>query len=269
MLRNDRLVSLSLDPPSLVSPNYNEYNLGLKVEYVFDNTISRGLNLFNGTRYKIWAERYQQPDRYNEQTDFNIVGFDFRHYKRLHRELIAAFRFAGASSFGTYKLVHYLGGVDNWLFQRIDNSVPIATDQNYSFQSFAAPVRGFYVNARNGNNFAVMNSEIRWPVFKYLLKKPIKSDFVENFQLISFFDMGAAWTGKDPYSPENTFNQSELTINPVTVTIENNREPLIYGYGFGLRSRVLGYFVRADWAWGVDDGRVMDRVFYLSLNLDF
>ncbi|MEY3397785.1 MAG: hypothetical protein RL220_379, partial [Bacteroidota bacterium] len=61
MLRNDRLVSLSLDPPSLVSPNYNEYNLGLKVEYVFDNTISRGLNLFNGTRYKIWAERYQQP----------------------------------------------------------------------------------------------------------------------------------------------------------------------------------------------------------------
>jgi hypothetical protein len=159
--------------------------------------------------------------------------------------------------------------VDNWLFQRIDNSVPIATDQNYSFQSFAAPVRGFYVNARNGNNFAVMNSEIRWPVFKYLLKKPIKSDFVENFQLISFFDMGAAWTGKDPYSPENTFNQSELTINPVTVTIENNREPLIYGYGFGLRSRVLGYFVRADWAWGVDDGRVMDRVFYLSLNLDF
>jgi hypothetical protein len=27
--------------------------------------------------------------------------------------------------------------------------------------------------------------------------------------------------------------------------------------------------VRADWAWGVDDGRVLDRVFYLSLNMDF
>jgi hypothetical protein len=267
--RNDRFIALSVDPPSLASPNFNEYNIGLKVEYVYDNTISRGLNLYNGTRYKFWFERYQQPDRYDEKTDFNVFGFDFRHYERIHRELIAAFRVAGASSFGTYKLVHFLGGVDNWLNQKIDNSMPIATDQNYSFQSFAAPVRGFYVNSRNGNTFAVANSEVRWPVFKYLLKKPIKSDFVENFQLISFFDMGASWTGKDPYSAENTFNTNSITINPVTVTVDNNREPLIYGYGFGLRSRVLGYFVRADWAWGIDDGRLLDRVFYLSLNLDF
>jgi hypothetical protein len=267
--RNDRFVALSVDPPSLASPNYNEYNVGLKLEYVYDNTITRGLNLYNGTRYKFWFERYQQPDRYDEKTDLNVFGFDFRHYERIHRELIAAFRLAGSSSFGAYKLVHFLGGVDNWLNQKIDNSMPIATDQNYSFQSFSAPVRGFYVNSRNGNTFAVANSEVRWPVFKYLLKKPIKSDFVENFQLISFFDMGASWTGKDPYSPENTFNTNTITINPVTVTVDNNREPLIYGYGFGLRSRILGYFVRADWAWGVDDGRLLDRVFYLSLNLDF
>jgi len=267
--RNDRFIALSVDPPSLASPNYNEYNVGLKIEYVFDNTISRGLNLYNGTRYKFWIERYQQPDRYDEKTDFNVAGFDFRHYERIHRELIAAFRFAGATSFGTYKLVHYLGGVDNWLFQRIDNSMPIATDQNYSFQSFSAPVRGFYVNSRNGNSFGVANSELRWPVFKYLLKKPIKSDFVENFQLIGFFDVGASWTGNDPYSEQNTFNQNTITINPVTVSVDNNREPLIYGYGFGLRSRLLGYFVRADWAWGIDDGQVLDRVFYLSLNLDF
>jgi hypothetical protein len=53
------------------------------------------------------------------------------------------------------------------------------------------------------------------------------------------------------------------------VSITNNREPVVYGYGFGFHSRMLGYFVRADWAWGVDDGRVLDRVFYLSLNMDF
>ncbi|MFT6410835.1 MAG: hypothetical protein ACJA15_001659, partial [Flavobacteriales bacterium] len=48
-----------------------------------------------------------------------------------------------------------------------------------------------------------------------------------------------------------------------------NREPIIWGYGFGLRSRLLGYFVRADWAWGVDDGMIMDRVFSISLSTDF
>jgi hypothetical protein len=36
-----------------------------------------------------------------------------------------------------------------------------------------------------------------------------------------------------------------------------------------LRSKVLGYFMRADWAWGIDDNQVLPRVFYLSLNMDF
>jgi hypothetical protein len=269
MLRHDRIVLLSVDPQSLARPNFNEYNVGLRAEYVFDNTISRGLNLQNGTRYKFWIERYQQPDQWERRTDFNVAGFDFRHYRRIHRELIAAFRVAGATTFGAYKLIHYLGGVDNWLFQRIDNSTPIAFDQNYSFQSFAGPMRGFYVNARNGNSVAMSSAEIRWPVFKYLMNRPIRSDFVENFQVVGFFDAGSAWTGNSPYSDENAFNRTVLEQNPVTVTVDNNREPVIYGYGFGLRSRVLGYFVRADWAWGVDDGRVLPRVFYLSLNLDF
>jgi len=269
ILRHDRVVLLSVDPLSLSQRNFNEYNTGLRVEYVFDNTLNRGLNLYNGTRLKFWVERYQQPDKWDERTDFNVVGFDVRHYKRVHRELIAAFRVAGATTFGHYKLVHYLGGVDNWLFQRVDNSVPIATNQNYSFQSFAGPMRGFYVNARNGNSVLMSSAELRWPIFKYFLNKPIKSDFVENFQIIGFMDAGSAWTGRNPYSEENTFNQTIVEQNPITVVIDNNREPIIYGYGFGLRSRVLGYFMRADWAWGVDDGRVLPRVFYLSLNLDF
>ena len=54
----------------------------------------------------------------------------------------------------------------------------------------------------------------------------------------------------------------------LTVTIKNNREPVIGGYGFGLRTRLLGYFVRADWAWGVDDGVILDNVFHFSLSLD-
>jgi hypothetical protein len=101
------------------------------------------------------------------------------------------------------------------------------------------------------------------------MKKPIKSDFVQNFQIVGFFDAGTAWTGPSPYGNENLFNRSVVVRNPITVEIENNKDPVIYGYGFGLRSRVLGYFMRADWAWGVDDGRVLPRVFYLSLNLDF
>lgn len=266
--RIDRTVRQSNDLVSLSEPNLTEMNLGLKIEYVFDNSISKGLNLFHGTRFKAWAERYQQME-INRRTDVNIVGFDFRHYKKIHRNMIGAIRLAGTSSFGAQKVINYFGGVDNWMFQRVDNSTPVSNNEPYRFQTFIAPMRGFYLNARNGNSAMVANAEVRWPVFKYFIRKPIKSDFVENFQVLTFLDAGSAWTGWNPYSDENLFNKTESVKYPVTVTITNNREPIVYGYGFGLRSRVLGYFVRADWAWGVDDGRRMDRVFYLSLNMDF
>ena len=267
-IRIDRGVRQSNDLLSLESPNVTETNLALKVEYVFDNTIPTGLNLFNGTRAKVWAERYQQPNA-KVATDINIVGFDARHYERIHRNFIAAFRMAGTTSFGAQKVLNYFGGVDNWLFQRVDNATPISPNEPYRFQSFVGPVRGFYVNARNGNSAVVANAELRMPVFKYFAKKPIKSDFIENFQVVTFLDAGSAWTGWNPYSDKNLFNRTDAIQNPVTVTIANNREPIVYGYGFGLHSRLLGYFIRADWAWGVDDGRVLDRVFYLSLNMDF
>ncbi len=271
IVRHDRLVVLSNELTSLSTPNSYDLTAGLRLEYVFDNTSNKGLNLYNGTRYKFWAERFVEPDNLKNKTDLNVVGFDFRHYQRIHRDFIAAFRISGATTFGQYKIVHYLGGVDNWILgQKINNDTPIDFEnQNYAYQSFVAPLRGFYVNSRNGNSVVMANSELRLPLFKYFMRKPIKSDFIENFQIVSFFDVGSAWTGKSPYADENTFNQNTLTKTPVTVSVSNNREPIIYGYGFGLRSRVLGYFIRADWAWGVDDNQVLPRVFYLSLNMDF
>ncbi|MFZ6053416.1 hypothetical protein [Halocola ammonii] len=267
ILRNDRTTALSVDPASLAQPNMNTYNVGVRLAFVFDNTLSKGLNLYNGTRFKAFAEYYREPT--DPDTDMKVLGFDFRHYEPIHRDLIAAFRLAGNTSFGTRRIVHYLGGVDNWLFQEVEDDTDIDEDQNYFFQTLASPMRGFLVNARNGNSFMVANAEIRWPVFKYFLNKPIKSDFVENFQIVAFGDAGTAWTGPGPYSDENTFNRKEYESNPITVIVDNNREPVVFGYGFGLRSRILGYFVRVDWAWGIDDGVVLPREFYLSLNLDF
>jgi Tol biopolymer transport system component len=265
--RQDRSVFLSTDPTNLSRANRFNHNVGARLEYVFDNTLSKGLNLYNGTRYKFWGEYYVDP--LNRQSDLSVVGMDIRHYQRIHRNMILALRMSASTSLGAKRLVYYLGGVDNWLFQRVNNDTPIATDQNYAFQTLAAPMRGFWVNSRNGNSFALLNAELRWPIFKYLLNKPIKSDFVENFQIVGFSDVGSAWTGLTPYSDDNRFNQVIVEQNPITVTINSNREPIVSSYGFGLRSRLLGYFVRADWAWGIDDGLIQPRVFHLSLAMDF
>jgi Tol biopolymer transport system component len=266
-IRHDRFVTLGTDNVSLIQPNRNAYLAGLKGEVVFDNVLPMGINLFRGMRWKFWGEYCRDPE--GSDVDIIVLGFDWRHYQPIHRQLIWANRVAFNTSLGQQRLLHFLGGVDNWMFPRADNSIPIDLSQNYRFQTLASPMRGFFNNTRNGTSFAVANSELRWPVFRYLFNRPIKNDFLENFQLIAFGDMGSAWTGPSPFSEENSFNQTVVRTGALTLEIENNRNPVVFGYGFGLRSRLLGYFVRADWAWGIDDGITLPRVFYLSLALDF
>lgn len=275
--RFDDLTTLATSQTSLETPDVYVNTFGVKLAYVFDNTISRGLNLYNGWRFKIWGEYYYEPDPQANNlnplesgSDIAVLGLDVRQYLKIHRDLIIAFRFGANTSIGARKLIHYVGGVNSWLFGRkIDYSTPIDEGQNYYYQTMTAPVRGFFINARNGSSMAVANIEMRWPIFKYFINSPIKSDFIKNFQVVGFYDIGTAWNGLHPYSDENSFNQTTIPIKPFIITIDSNREPIIYGYGFGLRTRLLGYFMRADWAWGVDDGVTLPSVFYFSLSLDF
>ena len=130
-------------------------------------------------------------------------------------------------------------------------------------------MRGFIQNTRFGNSFAVVNTELRWPLFRYFSQYPVESKFLASFQMVAFADAGTAWTGPNPYSIENSFNKREVSQKPITVIIENQREPIIFGYGLGLRAELFGYFVRYDWSWGIEDGVNQGRISYFSLSLDF
>jgi len=87
--------------------------------------------------------------------------------------------------------------------------------------------------------------------------------------VVGFGDIGTAWTGRSPYDSTSSLNNRTILNQPFTITIISQHEPIVGGYGFGIRSRLLGYFVRADWAWGVEDYIVQPSIFYLSLSLDF
>ncbi len=263
--RNDRRVIQSIDPLSLREPNTFDHMAGAKLEYVYDSSLPVGLNLWTGWKLKAFAEYYQRPEG---RSDMQVVGVDLRHSLRIHREMIWVTRLAGSRSFGSRKVAYFLGGVDNWLFAKTDNSIPVDFAQNYFYQSMAVPMRGFFYNARNGSSFGVFNTEVRVPIFRYLINRPIRSDLIHNFQVVGFGDLGSAWTGTHPYAVDNSFNRIIIERNPLTITLDSKREPVVAAYGFGLRTRLLGYFVRADWAWGIDDGVIQPRVFHYSLSLD-
>jgi len=263
---------LSTDLVNMNKPGVTKFWSGLKLEYVFDNTRMLGINLYEGTRYKLFGEYYQQVN--GDWSDVFVVGADFRHYQPIHRTLILANRFAISSSFGGSRLIYYLGGVDNWInFSKnvptFDTSMPIDTTQAFVYQANATNMRGFSQNIRNGNSFAVFNSELRWPVFRYFANRPINSDFLNNFQIVGFFDLGTAWSGPSPWNKKNHLNREVIKNGPLVIVIDKGNEPIVAGFGGGLRSRILGYFVRADLAWGIENHVILPRIFYLSLSLDF
>ena len=269
--RNDQTVIQSTDDISLNTEDEFGHYATSKVEYVFDNTRNKGLNLYNGTRLKFFGEYIKEFT--DVKANMFVIGADIRHYQKIHKDLIWANRLAYSTSFGEKKLLYYMGGVDNWVLRpnpNFDNSVQVSPTENYAFQTIATPMRGFIQNVRNGNSFAMVNSELRFPIVKYFSKSPVKNEFLENFQILGFSDVGTAWTGAHPYSPENSFNTTIISEpKPFYIEIETQKEPIIYSYGFGLRSKLFGYFVRFDWAWGVDDGNTLKSVRYLSLTLDF
>ncbi len=262
----------------LGDPTRTEQRLGLKVEYVFDNTYDVALNIKNGSRYKIFAEVVKKFDlsvRDGVNLDFargamGIIGFDARHYQRIGKYAIFAGRFAGATSFGTEKMLYFLGGVDNWLFPEQEDDIPIpAAGSDISFQTLATNLRGFGTNIRNGNSFAVINTELRLPIFR-MISNRIKSPFLRNFQAVGFFDVGTAWTGNDPFSQDSPLNTKIISNgNDITVKINYFRDPIVAGYGGGLRSVLFGYFVRVDYAWGIETRQVLDPRLYISIGLDF
>jgi hypothetical protein len=268
LVRYDKAVYRSTDPYNLLQPNIIQTWGGLKGELIYDNTRNLGLNLYSGLRYKVFAEYYQLLGKDNNKK-LAVVGLDFRHYLRIHRTFIWANRFAASSSFGNSKLIYYMGGVDNWLNPNFNQENSVASGNDYAYQALATNMRGFKQNIRNGNNFAVINSELRFPVFHYLLNRPIKSDFINNFQIVGFADAGAAWTGTNPFSEANTHFIRTIYQKPLYVTVLVQKNPIVAGYGLGLRSRLFGYFLRTDWAWGVEDGQIQPYIFYFSLSLDF
>lgn len=269
--RNDHKVFLSYDDISIDKSPRNISQAGAKFEVVFDDSRPLALNIWEGSKLKVFGE-YLQSFASGFNAMYNI-GFDFRHSLKIHRDLVWVNRVAFATSFGQNRILYYLGGVDGWWQynedKRFNRSIDVDPSQPYAFQAIGTPMRGFRQNIRNGNSFAVINSEIRWPLFSYFSKYPLKSDFLKNFQLVVFGDVGAAWTGPHPYHEDNYFNKQTIYEKPLTIEVYNAREPIVGGFGFGARAKLFGYFLRFDLAWGVQNGVISSKpVHYFTLSMD-
>ncbi|MEZ4937233.1 MAG: hypothetical protein R2799_06530 [Crocinitomicaceae bacterium] len=268
--RNDHKVFLSYDDISIGQQSLNISQGGAKFELVYDDSKPIQLNIWEGFKLKVFGEYLQSFDS-GFKAMYNI-GFDLRYALKIHRNLVWVNRLSFASSIGQNRILYYLGAVDGWWQynddKRFDRSIDVDPNQPYAYQAIGTPMRGFKQNIRNGNSFVALNSEIRWPVFSYFSKYPIKSDFLKNFQIVLFGDVGTAWTGPHPYSDENYFNKQTIYQKPLTIEVYNAREPIVGGFGFGARAKIFGYFLRFDLGWGIENGVIGKPIPYFTLSTD-
>lgn len=277
-IRTDKFVVRAdgFDTAALKVPDINKRVFALaRAEWVHDNSIMKTTNIMNGLRYKVYFDLNSQI---NEPKSGSLVkqyglsfntGGDLRYYYPIYRNFIWAGRAAADFSFGDQKTLYYLGGVDGWMFPKY-NSQPLPDPSNtYAFQTLAVNMRGFKQNVANGTNAIVLNSEFRLPVFPTLLNKPINNAFVRNFQLVQFIDLGTAWSGDlgNIKRPSNAY-----VSNPPVVTVKlksGGIGPLAGGYGFGMRSTLLGYFLRLDAAWEMNGFFRGKPIWYFGMGVDF
>jgi Tol biopolymer transport system component len=267
------------------SPIQNEFLFGGTIEYVFDNSEPIGLNMRQGLRGKVAFENYTSG--FNEGESFSKLYLDFRNYQKIFKEVTFATRLYAGGFFGKNSPYFMLGGVDNWLFRKINKPAPGAEitpeenplaltsaespifNSNILFHEFVTGLRGFQLNEFSGKNVILLSNELRFPLFRVLSNNTMTSNFAKNFQLIGFYDIGTAWLGGSPWDQDNSINRQNLETENFKAVIRNYKNPWLSSLGLGVRTTLLGYYVRLDYAYPIEDYIVQDPKLSLSIGYDF
>lgn len=152
------------------------------------------------------------------------ASIDLQYHQPVYKYITAVAGLKAGHSGGQQKILYNMGGVDNNLTVRTDTTVHFNQTAPYAFQSLITPLRGFQQNSLYGNQYALLNMDVYFPVFQSLA--PIETNFssVNNLQLGLFSDVAYA---------KETWQLSPAGRSEVS-------------YGFSIRTVLAGYLIRGD-----------------------
>jgi hypothetical protein len=274
--RYENFIYGAIDDWSLQEANKNKVWGGFKVSYIYDSSKELFTNLWHGSKIKLWAEFNQCLATFDDKLKYGevnlfVLGFDIRKSIKVYKNMTWATRVAGSTNFGTARLVYYMGGVDNWIWAKFNSDIWTDLSKNYTYQTLATNMRGFEQNVRNGTSFLLLSSELRVPFVQLIAGRMLQSNFLNSMQFLAFGEIGTAWTGTTPYSPDNCLYTRWIYAGPITIKINRQVDPWVQGFGMGLRTSLLGYFLRLDYAWGLENMKINKKngMLMFSIGLDF
>ncbi|XZF15423.1 hypothetical protein ACTHGU_04735 [Chitinophagaceae bacterium MMS25-I14] len=165
------------------------------------------------------------------------------YHQPLYKYITLVTKLQAGYSGGDSRVLYNLGGVDNAVNPRVDSTKHFAQDAPYAFTTLITPFRGYYQNTLYGNEYALLNMDVYFPLFQTLIPIETPLSSINNLQLGIFTDIATA---------KETWQQPQV----------NNG--IKSAYGLSARTTLAGYPLRFDIAWPNDGSR---PVWYLSLNV--
>lgn len=238
-----------------------------------------------------WITRFQSSLSYHSHSaqrsldvNFNLepmVNIDNREYSVsssldvgfkhiLHSKISYIGTFKAGTSQGTSPNFYMIGGYSTDLLTEFTNR---------SFSDFLQPmifknvfgVRGFGVNYRNGNTYFLHSSQVGIQLLDYFFTRPIASEVFSNLIFHSFFDIGTSFYGASIYDKPNVLNSTLIESQNGGIRIERRafKNPLIFSTGIGMSTKVYGYDVSVDYAYGYEDQKFQNPIWHFGLGLPF
>jgi hypothetical protein len=238
-----------------------------------------------------WITRFQSSLSYHSHSaqrsldvTFNLepmVNIDNREYSVsssldvgfkhiLHSKIRYIGTFKAGTSQGTSPNFYMIGGYSTDLLTEFTNR---------SFSDFRQPmlfknvfgVRGFSVNYRNGNTYFLHSSQVGIQLLDYFFTRPIASEVFSNLIFHSFFDIGTSFYGTSTYDKPNVLNSTLIESQNGGIRIERRafKNPLIFSTGIGMSTKVYGYDVSVDYAYGYEDQKFQNPIWHFGLGLPF
>ena len=229
-----------------------------RLTYTRDVTVPGALGARSGSRWAASLSGAPGPDAF-----FASALVDGRRYWPLGPGYTVAVRGSAGLSVGPDPQRFYAAGVQNWVNADLA-SVPIRDADDFVFATPVLPLRGYGFNETAGDRFALANAEVRAPLVAALLPGPVPVLPLYDVQAVAFVDAAVIAEGR-----VRLLRDVEVTGDDGEAVTRRAFDDLRLGAGVGLRTVVLGYPVRLDWAWPFDGTGFGDDRLYLSVGLDF
>ncbi|PZF73744.1 hypothetical protein DN068_07035 [Taibaiella soli] len=239
-LREDRTVFLATDEYSLTYPAIKSLWSINALSYELKKLRPTLPNLYKGFTAKAGIDLFKGFTQ--EQSALTGCTAQFSYHQPIYKYITLVTRLQGGYSGGDHKVLYTLGGVDNNVAPKIDSNVHFAQNAPYAFTTLVTPFRGYYQNSLYGNEYAVFNADLYFPVFQTLIPIETPLSSINNLQLGIFSDIATA---------KETWNDTKQGFKTA--------------YGLSARTTLAGYPISVQVGWPGTFSK--EPVWYLGLSL--